>query len=226
MWRISRFRADDGSGRGSWRTANAAAGALAGARAVALNARVTDATLSQSAAFIGAIEAVAKRRDRTAFAELFGYFAPRVKAYLMRLGSDAASAEDLMQDVMLTVWRRAESYDAAQAGVGTWIFTIARNRRIDALRRERRPALDAEDPALRPEPPASADQVTAAQQWEERLGAALRELPPEQSEMVRLAYYEDRSHSDIAQRLNIPLGTVKSRLRLAVARLRSRFEEK
>src|SRR5262245_3978152 len=225
MWRTTRFRADDGAGRAPWRAPNAAAGALARARAVALNARVTDATLSQSAAFIVAIEAVAKRRDRAAFAQLFGYFAPRVKAYLMRLGSDAASAEDLMQDVMLTVWRRAESYEAAQAGVGTWIFTIARNRRIDALRRERRPALDAEDPALRPEPPAPADQVTAAQQWEERLGAALRELPTEQAEMVRLAYYEDQSHSDIAQRLNIPLGTVKSRLRLAITRLRSRFEE-
>jgi RNA polymerase sigma-70 factor (ECF subfamily) len=144
----------------------------------------------------------------------------------MRLGSDAAAAEDLMQDVMLTVWRRAESYDAAQAGVGTWIFTIARNRRIDALRRERRPQLDAADPALQPEPPAAADQVTAAQEWEERLAAALRDLPPEQGEMVRLAYYEDRSHSDIAQRLNIPLGTVKSRLRLAVARLRSRFDDR
>jgi len=215
MWRVSRFRADD-AGRV----------ALARAPGIALNARVSDATFSQSAAFVMAIEAVARRRDRAAFAELFGYFAPRIKAYLMRLGSDAASAEDLMQDVMLAVWRRAESYDPAQAGVGTWIFTIARNRRIDAARRERRPALDAEDPALRPEPPAAADQVTAAQQWEERLGTALRELPPEQSEMVRLAYYEDRSHSDIAQKLNIPLGTVESRLRLAVARLRSRFEER
>lgn len=223
MWRTSRLRADEGAGRAAWRTQPA--GVLAGARGGALNARVTDATLSQSAAFVLAIEAVARRRDRAAFAELFGHFAPRVKAYLMRLGSDAASAEDLMQDVMLTVWRRADSYDPAQAGVGTWIFTIARNRRIDALRRERRPAFDAEDPALRPEPPAPADQVTAAQQWENRLGAALRELPPEQSEMVRLAYYEDRSHSDIAQRLNIPLGTVKSRLRLAVARLRARFDE-
>jgi RNA polymerase sigma-70 factor (ECF subfamily) len=215
MWRI-----------GGTRTCNSGGAALAGAAGGALNARVTDATLSQSATFIAAIEAVARRRDRAAFAQLFGYFAPRVKAYLMRLGSDAAAAEDLMQDVMLTVWRRAESYDPTQAGVGTWIFTIARNRRIDALRRERRPALDAEDPALRPEPPAPADQVTAAQEWEERLGTALRELPPEQSEMVRLAYYEDRSHSDIAQRLNIPLGTVKSRLRLAVARLRSRFEDR
>jgi RNA polymerase sigma-70 factor (ECF subfamily) len=214
MWPIGGFRAGHG-GRA----------VLARAAEGALNARVTEATFAQSAAFIAAIEAVARRRDRAAFAQLFGHFAPRVKAYLMRLGSDAAAAEDLMQDVMLTVWRRAESYDPAQAGVGTWIFTIARNRRIDAMRRERRPALDAEDPALRPEPPAAADQVTAAQQWEERLGAALRELPPEQSEMVRLAYYEDRSHSDIAQRLNIPLGTVKSRLRLAVARLRSRFEE-
>lgn len=217
MWQFSRFRAARGF------APKRRAGGRIGA--VAMPAQVNDAAFAQPAALAEALRRVATAQDRSAFAEIFAHFAPRVKAYLMRLGTAAGEAEDIMQDVMLTVWRRADSYDPAQAGVSTWVFTIARNRRIDLLRRERRPALDASDPALQPEPPVPADQAAQAQQWEERLGTALEELPPEQSEMVRMAYYEDRSHSDIAQRLNIPLGTVKSRLRLAVARLRSRFEE-
>ena len=215
MWQFSRYRA----------VSRTAAKLRSGAGTPAIKDHVSDPAFAQAAALAIAVRAVATSRDRSAFAQLFAHFAPRVKAYLMRLGTAAGEAEDIMQDVMLTVWRRADSYDPAQAGVSTWVFTIARNRRIDILRRERRPALDAADPALQPEAPVQADQAAQATEWEERLGTALEELPPEQSEMVRMAYYEDRSHSDIAQRLNIPLGTVKSRLRLAVARLRSRFEE-
>ena len=168
---------------------------------------------------------VAQASDRVAFAALFAHFAPRVKSYLIRLGADAALAEDLMQDVMLTVWRRASTYDAAQAGVGTWIFTIARNKRIDALRRERRPELDPADPAFVPDSPATPDREAARGEWEMRIGAALAALLREQSEMLRLAYFEDLSHSDIARRLGLPLGTVKSRVRLAIARLRARFPD-
>lgn len=219
MWTFRRFRVSRGA------RARLQPGGLATAGALALNAPVSEQAFAQSAALVAALRAVATTRDRSAFARLFEHFAPRVKAYLMRLGAAAGEAEDIMQDVMLTIWRRADSYDPAQAGVSTWVFTIARNRRIDILRRERRPALDPSDPSLQPEAPAQADQAALAQEWEERLGAALEELPPEQSEMVRMAYYEDRSHSDIAQRLNIPLGTVKSRLRLAIARLRTRFDE-
>jgi RNA polymerase sigma-70 factor (ECF subfamily) len=171
-----------------------------------------------------AVQAVAQHADRAAFGRLFRHFAPRVKAYLMRLGADDGGAEDLMQDVMLTVWRRAPTYDPALAGVSTWIFTIARNRRIDAIRRCRRPEVDAEDPALRPESPALPDSAVAVQQWETRISRAISGLPPEQAEMLRLAYFEDRSHIDIADALNLPLGTVKSRLRLAIGRLRSIFE--
>ena len=173
---------------------------------------------------VDAVLAIARHGDRAAFARLFEFFAPRVKAYLMRLGADDGAAEDLMQDVMLTVWRRAPTYDPALAGVSTWIFTIARNRRIDALRRGRRPPMDMLEPELRPEAPAAPDSTVAAQQWERRIAAAIATLPPEQSQMLRLAYFEDRSHSDIAEALKLPLGTVKSRLRLAIGRLRSIFK--
>ncbi len=173
---------------------------------------------------VAAVAAIARLGDRAAFGRLFRFFAPRVKAYLMRLGADNAAAEDLMQDVMLTVWRRAPTYDPALAGVSTWIFTIARNRRIDALRRGRRPPLDAEEPALQPAAPVTPDSALDARQWERRIGAAIAVLPPEQAQMLKLAYFEDRSHTDIAETLNLPLGTVKSRLRLAIARLRSAFE--
>lgn len=201
-------------------------------RLVALAARPVDRPMSAEVSDRGpdgtsdmaeAVAAVAEGGDRDAFARLFRHFAPRVKAYLMRLGADNGTAEDLMQDVMLTVWRRAPTYDPALAGVSTWIFTIARNRRIDAVRR-RRPELDSEDPALRPDGPPAPDSALAAQQWESRIAGAIAALPREQAEMLRLAYFEDRSHTDIADTLNLPLGTVKSRLRLAIGRLRSIFE--
>jgi len=168
--------------------------------------------------------AVARQADRQAFARLFRHFGPRVKGYLLRLGADDAAAEDLMQEVMLTVWRRAPTYDPRIAGVSTWVFTIARNRRIDALRRAPRLPDDIDDPALRPATAPAPDAVAAAQQWEQKMAAAITALPAEQAEMLRLAYFDDRSHSDIAAALNIPLGTVKSRLRLAIARLRAVFE--
>lgn len=192
---------------------------------LAFNAAVTAPdSLSPSTALAQALIAVARERDRAAFGRLFDHFAPRVKAYLMRLGLDSGTAEDLAQDVMLTVWRRAETYDPAQAGVATWVYTIARNRRIDLARRERRPELDAAEPALQPEPVPAADHIAAALQWEARIAEAIKALPAEQLRMIELAYFEDRSHGEIAAKLNLPLGTVKSRLRLALARLRTRFQ--
>ncbi len=169
---------------------------------------------------------VARQQDRAAYAELFGHYGPRVKSYLVRLGADAARAEDLMQDVMLVVWRRASTYDAQQAAVSTWIFTIARNKRIDALRRDRRPDFDPSDPSFVPDAPPEPDNEAAAAQWEGHIATAIAAMPAEQAEMIRLAYFDDLSHSDIAARLGVPLGTVKSRLRLAMSRLRARFADK
>ena len=170
------------------------------------------------------MHAIAIRRDRTAFVELYRQLGPRVKAFLMRQGADKESAEDVTQEVMLTVWRRAEQYDRSKAAVSTWVFTIARNRRIDSLRRTRRPEIDPEDPALLPEPVRAADDVVDLAEQGRLLHAAVAELPQEQERLLRMAYFEDKSHSMIAEELNLPLGTVKSRLRLAMAKLRHALE--
>jgi RNA polymerase sigma-70 factor (ECF subfamily) len=162
---------------------------------------------------------VAGARDRAAFAALFGHFAPRIKAYLMRLGAGPAQAEDLAQEAMLSLWRKAHLFDAAKASAGTWLFTIARNLFIDAIRREKRPELDAGD--FLPEADAQPDDVLALADGEGRLRDALKLLPPDQAQVIALSFFADKPHSQIADELGIPLGTVKSRLRLAMARLRT-----
>jgi RNA polymerase sigma-70 factor, ECF subfamily len=171
------------------------------------------------------VEAIAARQDREAFKALFGHFAPRVAAFARRLGADAQVAEDLAQDVLLTVWRRAAQFDRRRAGAGTWIYTIARNRRIDMIRREARPDFDATDPSLQGEEEVAADETLAERRREISLRQAVARLPEEQSHLMRLAYFEDKSHGAIAEELNIPLGTVKSRIRLAMRKLRQMLKD-
>jgi len=170
------------------------------------------------------LEAVA-RQDRSAFVALFHHFAPRVKSYLMRNGLHEGAAEDVMQEVMLTIWRRAPLYDRTQAAAATWIYTIARNKRIDRFRREKRPEVDLEDPALVPDEAEGPDHESGAAQEADRLRRAMRDLPAEQLELLELHYFGDMSHSAIAEELSLPLGTVKSRLRLATRRLRAMLDE-
>ena len=172
-----------------------------------------------------ALRQISESGDRQAFEQLFTYFAPRVKAYMMRLGSDGASAEELTQEALAAVWRKAGQYDPAKAGASTWIFTIARNLRIDAFRKENRPELDPDDPALVPEPDSSAEEMVFASQRAQHVQVALRELPEEQRRVVHLSFYEDRTHTEIAEQLDLPLGTVKSRLRLAFQRIRNSLGE-
>jgi RNA polymerase sigma-70 factor, ECF subfamily len=171
------------------------------------------------------LEAIARRRDREAFKLLFADFAPRLKAFARRMSADGQVAEDLAQDVMLTVWRRAGQFDRRKAGAGTWIFTIARNRRIDMIRRETRPEVDPEDPALGSEGDAAADEQLARRRRDEALHRAVARLPEEQSQLMRLAYFEDKTHGVIADELNLPLGTVKSRIRLAMRKLRQMVKD-
>jgi len=166
---------------------------------------------------------VAREQDRAAFAALFGHFAPRVKAYLLRLGAPGPLAEDLAQEALLSLWRKAHLFDPAKASAATWLFTIARNLRIDAIRREKRPELDPED--FLPQPEAAADDGLALADEENRLRAALKDLPADQIQVVELSFFADKPHSEIARQLGIPLGTVKSRLRLALARLKRALGE-
>lgn len=168
---------------------------------------------------------IASSRDKAAFAALFGHFGPRVKAYLMRSGSTPDSAEELAQEAMVMVWRKAESFDPSQASVSTWIFTIARNKRIDAYRRMNRPELDENDPALVPDAPTAPDDAYADGEVSQAIRAAVETLPEEQAEMLRKAFFEDKAHSEIAAETGLPLGTVKSRLRLAIGRMRKQLKE-
>ncbi|HEX5845126.1 MAG: sigma-70 family RNA polymerase sigma factor [Rhodoplanes sp.] len=172
------------------------------------------------------IEAVATRRDRAAFVRLFQHFAPRVKTFMLRSGASEAAAEEIAQETMLSVWRKADSFKPDTAGAAAWIFTIARNQRIDAFRRERRGGaveVDSDqdiaesqvDERLTPE-----SQV-AAGQLEHYVRRAMAQLSNEQLRVVELSFFEDKPHGEIAELLQIPLGTVKSRLRLAIARLRA-----
>ncbi|HEY5107596.1 MAG TPA: sigma-70 family RNA polymerase sigma factor [Caulobacteraceae bacterium] len=167
---------------------------------------------------------IAAHGDREAFAALFSHFAPRVKSYLIRLGALPEAAEEMAQETLLTVWRKAGAFDPARAAVSTWLFTIARNLRIDALRRERRPA-DLEDASDTPSAPASPLGALAALQDEVRIGRAIASLSTEQALVIRLAFFSDKPHSEIAADLGLPLGTVKSRLRLAMTRLRGLLDD-
>ena len=157
-------------------------------------------------------------KDRDAFAEVFDHFAPRVKGFLMKSGADATLAEECTQDVMATLWHKSHQFDPGRASVATWIFTIARNRKIDILRRQRRP----EPEELPWGPQAEPDQadVVNLQQETKILGDALKELPPAQRELIDKAYFGDLTHSEIAAETGLPLGTIKSRIRLALERLR------
>lgn len=170
------------------------------------------------------MQQIAVEQSREAFSEVFAYFAPRLKSYIMRLGSDATTAEEIMQEVMLNVWRKAKQYDPKQASVSTWIFRIARNRRIDNHRKQNKPDLDAADPMLQPVQAEQPDITVNRLQLEKVVQREMATLPDEQLILLKAAFYEGLSHSEIAKTYGIPLGTVKSRIRLAFQRLRGRLE--
>lgn len=168
---------------------------------------------------------VAASRDAEAFRKLFQAYAPRVKSYMMRQGADANTAEELTQETLLTVWRKAGLYSGEKGSATTWIFTIARNLRIDRLRREVAwqplPEGVDEEPSSDPTP----EEEVSDREHRDRVRAALAGLPGDQSEVVTLSYLEGLSHSEIADRLGLPLGTVKSRMRLAYQKIREALED-
>jgi RNA polymerase sigma-70 factor (ECF subfamily) len=171
------------------------------------------------------VQAIAASRDRQAFAELFRYLGPRLKAFGVRRGGDSAEAEELVQETMLTIWRKADTFDPSRAAVSTWIFTIVRNKRIDLLRREKYPEVDLSAAANAPTEDHPADEIMSLSEAGKALRAAMQTLPKEQLEIVRKAFFEDKSHRAIAEEMKLPLGTVKSRIRLALAKMRAVMPE-
>jgi RNA polymerase sigma factor (sigma-70 family) len=166
------------------------------------------------------LTAVGTNRDGEAFAVLFDHFSPRVHAQMVRQGLAPFAAADVTQDVMETIWRKAHLFDRSKSAAATWVFHIARNRRIDVRRRSRESTFAVEDFSGIPDPADGSDDCIDAAQREEHVRDALGVLPQEQFTLVRLAFFEGLSHSAIAEQTNLPLGTVKSRLRLAFSRLR------
>lgn len=168
---------------------------------------------------------IASDKDRDAFTRLFGSLAPRVKSYMMKLGADPDTADEIAQETFVIVWRKAALFDARKSSAITWIFTIARNLRVDRLRKDNRPALDPNEPLLVPEDPPSAlhqlEQATIIDQVTKSIAA----LPSDQREAVHLSFIKGLSHKEISETLDVPLGTVKSRLRLSFEKLRLSLEE-
>lgn len=186
--------------------------------------RMNDIKSGLPAEMTALLATVGAKRDRAAFEILFVHFAPRVKSYLLRLGASAALADDLAQEAMLTIWRKAEMFDPAKASASTWIFTIARNLRIDAIRRERRPEFDLNDPALVPDEEVPPDTQMVRDGEDARVRDALTNLSAEQAQVVQMSFFAEKPHSQIAKELGLPLGTVKSRLRLAMARIKTALD--
>ncbi|MBW7973188.1 sigma-70 family RNA polymerase sigma factor [Bradyrhizobium sp. BR 10289] len=173
------------------------------------------------------IGSVASEGDREAFERLFEHFAPRVKGLMLKAGCSFDEAEEIAQNTMIAVWRKAHQFDPATAGAPAWIFTIARNLRIDLFRRKARAErLDtAADPPDAPDQTETADILISRGQDAARITSAIQQLSPEQSRVVVLSFIEERPHPEIASALGIPLGTVKSRIRLAMNRLRDILDE-
>ena len=161
---------------------------------------------------------VETQKDVSAFEELFTHFAPRVKAFLMKSGADPQMSEECSQEVMATVWRKAHLFDPSRASASTWIFTIARNKKIDAIRKQNRPEPEQLFSEEDYEP--NQESTIELQQETERLATALGELPEKQRVLVEKAYLGELSHSEIAEITGLPLGTIKSRIRLALEKLR------
>ncbi len=174
--------------------------------------------------FAALARAVAERRDQQAFAVLFDYFAPRLKSWLLRQKMPNDEAEELVQDVMTVLWHKADLYDSARSSLSTWLFRIARNRRIDLVRRSRARNLDQADPTLQPVAEIGADELVANDDRDALVRAAVGRLPEEQREMLKAAFFLGQSHSQIAEATGLPLGTVKSRIRLAFGKLKKLLE--
>lgn len=171
------------------------------------------------------VERVADHRDQAAFIMVFNYYAPRVKSYLMRNNCTPSVAEEITQEVMTTLWHKAHLFDRRKSSLGTWLFRVARNKRIDLIRADKSDRLDPKDPTMFPTVTETDQLGPDAFERDHRIRKAIDALPVEQMSLIRASFFDNKPHSQIADELNLPLGTVKSRIRLAFTRLRKMLEE-
>ena len=174
--------------------------------------------------FVESISKIANDRDEAAFDILFRYFAPRIKSYCLRLGADASGAEEITQEAMVSIWRNAAQFDPSKSSPSTWIFTIARNLTIDRFRKMRRPQFDPNDPALVPDDEPPPDRLAEQTEKQENVRKIMDTLSSNERNVLMLSFYENLSHGEISRQLSIPVGTVKSRIRLASAKIRSTLD--
>lgn len=187
--------------------------------------RRVDVTKNETTDHHKLLELIALNRDKEAFEQLFIYFAPRVKAVLMKQSSDANTAEDLMQETMLTVWNKADKFSKYRGSVSAWIFTIARNKRIDGYRKQgTRHYLDIEDIELTDDAMGS-EEILISNERDKMVTDISKTLPPEQKEIIEMSFVKELSQTEISKTLGIPLGTVKSRMRLAYKKIKKSVEE-
>ena len=170
------------------------------------------------------LKAIGQNQDRQAFSIIFKYFAPRLKSFLIKAGSTDSQAEEVIQEVMIAVWTKASTYDNSKSSVSTWVYTIARNKRIDKIRKERRHYLSESDEGLEIPVDSTQEKEILSSQLSSNLKKYMANLPEEQSKLLKLSYFYDKTHADISEELKIPLGTVKSRIRLALTKMRHLVE--
>ena len=175
--------------------------------------------------FINAMKQIADHQDKSSFKMIFDYFGPRLKSFLMSSGAEESIAEEVVQETMCVVWTKADYYDPKMASPSTWIYTIARNKKIDILRKSRKASLENIDTAILPAIlPRLREEIEHDQKFEV-IKQYLNELPKEQLALLKMNFIEEKSHGEIAEITKIPLGTIKSRIRLAMEKIRERIEK-
>ena len=175
--------------------------------------------------FIEALATVAESQDSSSFKKIFDYFSPRLKSFLMRSGADEAIAEEIIQETMTIIWTKADYYDPKVASPSTWIYTIARNKKIDILRKSRKAILEDIDTAILPPVESKADENIEHDQKFEMIAQYLDDLPEDQLNLLKMNFFEEKSHGEISEITKIPLETVKSRIRLALEKIRGKLEQ-
>ena len=160
------------------------------------------------------------KKNNSAFEEFFKRYANKVKFLMLKMGAKDLDAEEISQEVMAILWRKAFMYDSKKSSVSSWVYTIARNCRIDFLRRGNRVVLDSDDPTFVPDPPLNSVQLLMKYEKQDRIRLILKQLTEEKKQLLTAAFFEGLSHSELAKKFNKPLGTIKSRLRLIYDSLR------